>query len=131
MVAHEHELLGAEHRGDEALGLRRLRRLVDEHLHASACRVVGEACSLVARGCSLVGWRRAAAGWHKAAAWFRRAAAGWRGAAARGCGTWRKRMALMQGSPAVEHVQQTTSAACRISRSVARLSWLYFFSSAC
>ena len=32
LVADEHELLGAQRDGDEALGLGRLRRLVDQHL---------------------------------------------------------------------------------------------------
>ena len=44
VVADEHELLRAEHDRDEALGLRRLRRLVDEHLpeaHRVDARVAG------------------------------------------------------------------------------------------
>ena len=34
VVADEHDLLGAQHDGDDALGLGRLRRLVDQHLCA-------------------------------------------------------------------------------------------------
>ena len=44
VVTHEHELTTAEHHGDHALGLRRLRALVDEHraiLQLGETRVAG------------------------------------------------------------------------------------------
>jgi len=44
--------------------------------------------------------------------------------------TWRKRKFASRGSPAPTQVQQITSALCEISRSVALLRDLYFFSSA-